>query len=313
MAMRTIGNLQGERPQGVSSGYPPRGIYQFLVNKVSSETSTNGFEFDKIEGTSVACYTPQDDGSWLADKSGVGVDVRTSISFPDGKSTEADKYRERELKGALLSVGVYGEYAAQAGMTLEAYLTSLADTIPFDVDWFMGQTLFVTFDPPPKGYKDPKTGKNGFPLITILTGGPDGGVENARAQFNKIATSGKNISWGYDTKMAKQAGGNAMAPTAAAGMLPPAGAPPAGPPAVGGPSAPGGPRPGGAAVAVAPAGPAPGGYAAPAAPQAAPPAAYAAPVAALPTGPAAPSNGLTPPGGPSAPVAPGRFGPPGQA
>ena len=286
MALRTVQNLQGERPQGVSSGYPLRGIYQILVTATSSETSGTGYEYDKIEGEAVTCFTPQEDGSWLASKAGVGENIRTTVSFPDGKNTEADKYRERELKGGLLALGVYGDHAAAAGKTLEAFLTSLDDNFQFDVDWFLGQTLFVTFDPPPKGYKDPKSGDNGFPLVTILTGGPDGGIEKAREQFNKIATSGKNISWGYDTKMAKMTGGAALAPTAAAGMLPPAGAPPAGPPAVGGP------RPGGA-VATAPAGP-------PAAP-------------AGPAAPAARTNGLTPPGGPSAPSAPAGFGPPGVA
>jgi hypothetical protein len=311
MALRTVGHLQGERPKGVSRGYPPRGIYEILITATESGLSVNNHERDKYTGVGVTCYTPQADGSWLANKDGVGEDIRGNFMFPNGVNKEHDMYRERDLKGALLATGIYGEHAAAAGMNLETYLTGLADNFQFDIDWFMGHTLFVTFDPPPAGYKD-KNGKNGFPDTVILSGGPVGGLEAARAQFNKIATSGKNLTWGYDKKMAEMAGGAALAPTAAAGMLPPAGAPPAGPPAVGGPSAPGGPRPGGA-----PAGPAPGGYAAPAAPQAAPqaapPAAYAAPVAALPTGPAAPSNGLTPPGGPSAPVAPGRFGPPGQA
>ena len=302
MALRQM-NFTGQPPQGVGGGYPPRGIYSILVTSTSSETAESGYEYDKIEGTVRECFTPQADGTWRADPVQNGADIRMTVSAPDGKNQQADDIREKELKALLLSQGFYTDNAAAAGLTLDKFLTSIQGATTFDVDWFTGASLFVTFDPPPPEYRDNR-GKKGFPLVSVIPGGPNGGPLEAEAEYRKIATGLKKITWGYDTKMAKQDQSVAAAgarPTGAGGMLPPGGAP-SGP--GGAPTGPAGPN------GYAAAGPAVAGYAAPTGLPPAGPAA-AGPAAAGPGRPTIP--GAAAPGGLTARPPGSGFGPPAHA
>ncbi len=301
MAKRMIA-FKGARTRVLSEGYPARGIYQILVKETASEDT-----YDLIRGEAVACFVPQEDGSFVANQDMIGKEIRVGLTMPDGTNEEWDEWRASEIKGSLLAVGVYSQHAQQAGVPLQSYLDNLKDgQFEFDVDWFAGQTRFVVFDPPPRGYKNNK-GKTPLPETNIIAGGPNGGAQNAQLEFNNIATGKKKITWPFDVKLAnaqrKAAQGNQ--PTGAGSMLGAAGTPPGAPgapgpaPGVPTPGAPGAPQPGGAAVA----------------PGAPTPTLPGAQPTVAPAAPAGPTNGLSPmPGGgaPGAPGAPGAgsFGPP---
>lgn len=232
-------NFTGQGAKAATSGYPPRSIFTGPVTKIEVGMTQGNQPEPKATFyiTADQVYTPNDDGTYSLDESLTGTEYRFDLKGANANISEkGNNAREAEIKAALLASGVYNQHAAQAGKSADAYLRELKGGFQFQPGWLQNVRLYGTFDPPPPGFVD-ASGQRGYPQLTLITGKPTGGPEAAGAEYTKIVSGSKKISWYYDGKTSQAQSQGAMG--AAAAMLPGGAAPAVGLP----PGLPGGAAP----------------------------------------------------------------------